>query len=132
MKSLVVEDDFISRTVLQKMLLDYGRCDAAVNGKEAVQAFSLAVEEGDPYDLICLDIMMPEMDGKEALNLIRQKERDMNISPKDESKIIMITALDTAKDVIDTYYKGGCTAYLVKPINKAKITGTISDLGLKK
>lgn len=130
MRALVVEDDFISRMILQKILLQFGVCDVVVNGKEAVQAFSMAVAEGNPYDLICLDIMMPEMNGTEALHLIRQKESEMKILPKDEVKIVMTTALDTAREVIDAYYKGGCTAYLVKPISKAKIIETIKELGL--
>lgn len=129
MKALIVEDDFISRTILKKILLPYGVCDTVVNGKEAVEAFSIACAEGNPYDLICLDIMMPEMDGREALKIIRNKEKNSNVPPKDEVKIIMITALDTPKEVIDAYYTGGCTAYIVKPIQKAKIIEHIKDLG---
>jgi len=130
MKTLVAEDDFISRLVLQKMLLPFGHCDIAVNGKEAVEAFKMAMAEGNPYDLICLDIMMPEMDGKEALKLIRQKEKELNVEPRDEAKIIMITALDTPRDVVEAYYKGGCTSYIVKPINKIKISNSLKDLNL--
>ena len=130
MKTLVVEDDFVSRLVLKKMLSPFGQCDTAVNGKEAIQAFSIANEEGNPYDLICLDIMMPEMDGKEALKSIREIEKKHKVSPRNETKIVMITALDTPKEVIDAYYNGGCTAYLVKPIEKAKIIEVIKEVGL--
>lgn len=130
MKTLIAEDDFISRLVLQKMLLPFGHCDVVVNGKEAVEAFKIAVAEKSPYDLICLDIMMPEMDGNEALKLIREKEKEAGISPRDEVKILMITALDTPKDVVEAYYKGGCTSYLVKPINKIKISNALKDLNL--
>lgn len=130
MKSLVVEDDFVSRLVLQKMLAPYGQCDAAVNGVEAVKAFTFAITEGEPYDLICLDIMMPEMDGKEALKIIREKEKEFNIHPSIETKIVMITALDTPKEVLEAYYKGGCTSYLIKPIEKSKIKNALKDLKL--
>jgi Response regulators consisting of a CheY-like receiver domain and a winged-helix DNA-binding domain len=130
MKTLIVEDDFISRTILKKILIPYGSCDTVVNGKEAVEAFTIARAEGIPYDLICLDIMMPEMDGREALKIIRQKEKSTGVMPKDEVKIIMITALDTPKEVIDAYYKGGCTSYIVKPIQKVKIIENIKELGL--
>ncbi|MBX3006785.1 MAG: response regulator [Melioribacteraceae bacterium] len=130
MKSLVVEDDFVSRLVLQKMLAPYGQCDTAVNGVEAVNAFNLAMTEGEPYDLICLDIMMPEMDGKEALKIIREKEKEFNIHPSNETKIVMITALDTPKEVLEAYYKGGCTSYLIKPIEKLKIKNALKDLKL--
>jgi two-component system, chemotaxis family, chemotaxis protein CheY len=130
MKTLVVEDDFVSRLVLQKMMMPFGNCVVAVNGKEAVEAFILSQSEGEPYDLICLDIMMPEMDGREALKIIRQKEIDLNILPQNETKIVMITALDTPKEVMDAYYQGGCTSYLVKPINKDKIMNVLNELKL--
>jgi len=130
MKTLVVEDDFISRLVLQKMLMPFGICNVAVNGKEAVEAYILSQAEGEPYDLICLDIMMPEMDGREALKIIRQKEIELNILPQNETKIIMTTALDTPKEVIDAYYQGGCSSYLVKPINKEKIINAVKELQL--
>lgn len=130
MKSLVVEDDFISRFVLQKMLAPYGISEVAVNGKEAIQAFTLAVAENEPYDLICMDIMMPEMDGIESLKNIQQKIKELNISLQNEPKIIMITALDTPKEVVEAYYRGGCTYYLTKPINKAKIILLLQDLRL--
>lgn len=132
MKALIVEDDFISRLILQKILSPYGVCDIAVNGKEAITAFTYALENGDPYDLICLDIMMPEMDGRDALKVIRDKESQINLPPNKEVKIIMTTALDDAHEVIDAFYKGGCTSYLVKPIEKRKLTGLLKDYGLIK
>ncbi len=130
MKTLIVEDDFISRIVLQKILAPFGVCDIAVNGKEAVQAFTFSLQEGEPYDLICMDIMMPEMDGIEAVRLIHEKEKEMNVAPSDEVKVIMITALDTPKEVVDAYYRGGCTSYLTKPINKGKIVKLIKEMEL--
>ena len=129
MKILVVEDDFGSRLVLQKILSPFGDCDVAVNGSEAVDAHKSAMERGTPYDLICLDIMMPVMNGREALDHIRKKEAEMNILPKNEVKIVMMTALDMAKDVIDAYYHGGCTSYMVKPIQKVNVLRMLQELG---
>jgi two-component system, chemotaxis family, chemotaxis protein CheY len=63
MRCLIVEDDFVGRKLMQKYLSDYGECDVAVDGEEAVEAFRQAVENETPYDLICLDIMMPNMNG---------------------------------------------------------------------
>ena len=101
-----------------------------LNGKEAVDAFTQSLESGAPYDLICMDIMMPEMNGKEALKIIREKEKLFNVAPRDEVKIVMMTALDMAKDVIDAYYNGGCTSYLVKPILKEKVFKMLYELKL--
>jgi len=132
MKILIAEDDLISRKLLFKILSPFGECSQSENGKQAVDAFSDAIEEGNPFDLVCLDIMMPEMDGQEALKLIRQKEKEINVTRDSESTVIMTTALDTPKDVIEAYYRGGCTSYLVKPINKRKLLDILRELGLIK
>lgn len=130
MRILIVEDDFASRIVLQKFLAPFGQCDITINGLEAVHAFRLAIDEGNPYDLICLDIMMPEMNGQEALKEIRKIEKERGIYSKNQVKIIMMTALDTPKDVIEAYYKGGCSSYLVKPIIRKKIISLLQEYNL--
>jgi two-component system chemotaxis response regulator CheY len=121
MKCLIVEDDFISRRVMKELLATYFESDIAVNGEEAVTAFRLAHESKKPYDLICMDIMMPVVDGNEALRQIRDLERKIGIPPEIEVKVIMTTALDDPKTVIDSFYKSGATSYLVKPISKHKL-----------
>ncbi len=83
MRILIAEDDFIGRKVLQTYLQQHGTCDIAINGMEAVDLFLRAKKEGKPYDLICLDIMMPIMDGIAVLKTIRNIENG-NVSDKDE------------------------------------------------
>jgi len=130
MRVLVVEDDFTSRRILQKILVPYGEVDIAVNGLEAVEAFAQALQDEHRYDLVCMDIMMPEMDGQAALKEIRSLEKDRGISPADEAKIIMTTALDDPKNVVEAYYKGGATSYVPKPIDKHMLLHLIKTLGL--
>lgn len=79
MKSLIVEDDFTSRFVLQEFLAPYGQTHIAVNGKEPMEAVGISAKENKPYDLICLDIMMPEMDGHAVLKAIRIIEEEKGI-----------------------------------------------------
>ncbi len=99
MRTLIVEDDFTSRLVLQTFLSRYGECHIAVNGKEAVAAFRSALEGGEGYDLVCMDIMMPEMDGREAVNRIRALEQARGIPSTSGAKIIMTTALKVMKEM---------------------------------
>ena len=127
MKTLIVEDDFTSRLLLQELLKHYGPCHIAVNGKEAVTAVDSAREENMPYDLICMDIMMPEMDGQEALRRIREQEETHGIDPKSGAKIIMTTALGDMKNVFEAY-RGLCDGYVTKPIQKNKLIETLNKL----
>lgn len=129
MKTLVVEDDFTSRLLLQELLKGYGPCHVAVNGREAVEAAGAALETGEPYDLICLDIMMPEMDGQEALRRIREQEEARGILSTKGAKIVMTTALGDVKNV-SAAYKSLCDGYLNKPIEKAKLLEELRKLKL--
>lgn len=130
MRILIVEDDFTSSRLMQLMLGSYGTCHMAVNGKEALKAFDLAHSENNPYQLICLDIMMPEMDGQETLKEIRAREKQLGVDPQYEAKVIMTTCIDSPRAVIEAYYHGGCTSYLVKPVEKAKLVNLLRDLEL--
>ncbi|GAM11614.1 hybrid signal transduction histidine kinase I [Geobacter sp. OR-1] len=130
MKTLIVEDDFISRKILKEMLSPYGECDIAIDGQEAVQAFRMAQEEGACYDLICMDIMMPNMDGQEAMKAIRALEKERGVSEGDEVKVVMTTALGDPKSVVEALYRGGATSYLVKPIGKNKLLSELRNFGL--
>jgi two-component system, chemotaxis family, chemotaxis protein CheY len=128
MKTLIVEDDFTSRKMLQGLLLPYGHCDIVVNGKEAIEAFLLAWKENHPYDLICLDIMLPVMDGQETLKEIRRLEAERGLHGLSRVKIIMITALGDTENIMEAF-KGQCEAYLVKPIDKEKLLKEIRPFG---
>ena len=129
MKMLVVDDDFTCRTLLSEILKSYGSADIAVNGKEAVEAVKAAMAASEPYELICLDVMMPIMDGQEALAEIRAFEVAQGISSSKGAKIVMTTSLGDAKNTIESY-KNLCDAYLVKPIDKAKLLEAIRKLKL--
>ena len=130
MKSLVVEDDFISRTMLQEILTPYGVCHVAANGHECMAAFQQSLDKNEPYDLICLDIMMPEMDGQTALKEIRRLEQESGIGGSDLANVFMVTALHDAKNIMHSFMKGTCQAYLTKPINAAELLEQCKKLNL--
>ena len=117
MKSLVVEDEFTSRMQIQYFLAEYGSCHIAVNGQEALEAYRKALDEQAPYDLICLDIKLPGMDGQEVLKTIREIEEAAGESIGTHAKIFMTTALTDAKNVSSAFYQL-CDEYLKKPVDK--------------
>lgn len=128
-KILIVEDDFASRKFIMKFMQQYGECDVTVDGLEATEAYMAAVDEGEPYDLICLDVMMPVMDGYQVLKLIRDMESQRGVSEEERVKIIMMTALNQ-KDNVDKAFEMGCTVYCAKPLDLDKVKSVIEKLGL--
>lgn len=129
MKILIVEDDYASRKFIMNFMKQYGECDVTVDGMEAVDAYMMAKEDGQPYDLICLDVMMPVMDGYQVLKAIRDMETQEKVADSDRVKIIMMTALNQEQHVKKAF-EMGCTVYCAKPLDLDKIKNVMTKLGL--
>jgi CheY-like chemotaxis protein/HPt (histidine-containing phosphotransfer) domain-containing protein len=116
LRILLAEDDSASLFLMQTFLCKYGTCHIAVNGKEAVDLFRRVMERGERFDLICMDIMMPEMDGREAVRRMRALETEFGILSSSGAKIVMTTGVEDMKEVIRCFQEL-CDSYLMKPID---------------
>lgn len=130
MRALIVDDDFYSRNMIHEILRPVAQCDIAVDGEEAIEAFRRALQTGEPYDLICLDLLMPGLDGQQALREIRSIEKEADVPQQREAKVIVTTMLDDEKETHDAFFLGGATSYLVKPIDEDKLMSEVKSLGL--
>ena len=131
MRILVVDDELVSREKMKNIMSSLGECDEVASGQEALKAFSDARTDGKQYDLITLDISMPEMDGTEVLERIRTLENEDGISKDSQVRIMMVTAT-SEKDTILTCIKAGCNDYIMKPFNMETVVKKLRDSGLTK
>lgn len=129
MKTLIVEDEITSRVMLRSILQRYGAPRVALNGLEGVEAVSGALKAGEPFDLICLDIMMPEMNGQEVLKRIREMETEFGIPVDKRAKVIMTTA-HADKENVMAAIAGQCDYFLVKPVDGRILIDELKRLGL--
>ena len=116
MRILVVDDDFVCRKKMEVIMLNFGLCDIARNGEEALDTFRQAYELNEPYDVIALDISMPDIDGFTVLTRIREIEDHMNIDSNDRVKVIMVTS-KADKETVLASISTGCNDYIIKPVN---------------
>jgi two-component system chemotaxis response regulator CheY len=130
MRILIAEDDVASGLLLGKLLEPYGICDVTCNGKEAVEEYRLARQKDDPFALVCLDVMMPEMDGVAALKAIRDEEDALGVLPSRCAKIVMATALRD-RNTVTKAYRELCDGYLIKPIERDKLFALLTELNLR-
>jgi two-component system, chemotaxis family, chemotaxis protein CheY len=120
MRSLIVDDDPTNRVLLDAILSQHGKCQIAVNGRDAVNAFRKANDTGLSYDLVCMDISMPEMDGFTAVKQIRALEEARGILPKAGAKILMASASGDTKDIFRSV-RESCNGYMVKPVSAIQL-----------
>ena len=103
---LLVDDDEVNGQLLKKRLEKRGfQCNYVASAQEAFAAIKL-----ENFDMILLDIMMPDISGMEALVQIREEKNGQ------ELPIIMVTAKDEASNIVDAL-KSGANDYLTKPVN---------------
>jgi two-component system, chemotaxis family, chemotaxis protein CheY len=131
MKILIVDDAAASCMILEKILSPWGSCAIAANGALAVESFRTALDEGKPYDLVCLDIVMPVMDGHRALELIHEEERLHGVAPYDHCKVVMVSAQNDAKNVVKAF-NNRCDAYITKPFTPEVFRKKLEGLGFRR
>ncbi len=129
MRILIAEDDMSSRRFLLKFFSTHGECDVVVDGLEALDAYLISIKDGNPYGLICLDIMMPKVNGVKVLKAIRDLETQKGILPEKRSKIIIITVLAESQ-LVKNAFEIGCEAYVTKPIDIQKLSEVTREIGL--
>ena len=129
MRILIVEDDTNSRRFLQKFLSKYGEFDAVVDGLEALEAFILSINDEKNYDLVCLDLMMPRVDGVSTLKAIRDLEKQKKVRLEDRVKVIITTALDD-QEFVKKALELGCDLFISKPIDIQLLTKGLVTIGL--
>ncbi len=128
MRMLIVDDDHFARNMMQGLTEDIAECIIAKSGSGALTAFKKALEKWVPFDIIALDINMPDISGKEVLKMIRQFERRKRIPAEDQVKILMATA-HSDKDTIISCLKEGCNEYITKPYQKDILFKKLEKLG---
>lgn len=123
MRILLIDDEPVALTKLELMLTNVGLCDTAATGVAATEHFVKAINENQPYDLITIDIELPDITGLELLNRFCLLEQENGIAP---AKKIMVTAHSKVDYVVKARSK--CDAFVVKPLRKLTLLEKINDL----
>ncbi|MEI6206999.1 MAG: response regulator [Desulfuromonadales bacterium] len=120
LKALIVDDSELSRLMTGTIIGKVFSYDEAENGLEGISMHHKAVESGMPYDIIFMDVVMPEMDGKEAVRKIRDYEATIGIENK---PIIMISASEMLGDI-----EGLVNGLLRKPSSRALLNELLQNI----
>jgi two-component system chemotaxis response regulator CheY len=126
MRVLIIEDDSTARLMLKSILCKFADVTESTNGGEGLQAFYSALKDGQGFDLICLDIGLPDVQGNDLLRLIRLAEAEK----RDKRSVVLVTSASNESPMIQQMLTLGADGYLVKPINRIKLIARLRELGL--
>ena len=126
MKALIVDDVEMNRELLAIFLEDHAVAVFAESGEEALKLVASALKTDAYFDLICMDISMPGMDGHEALKKIREMEVPCDV----RSIVFMVTSSSSPDDMFDALIQGGCDDYLTKPLMQKSFSDLLVKHGL--
>lgn len=129
-KTLVIDDQPVIRKHIEILLRDFCDCTFAEDGSKGLEMFKQAQKDGQPFELVTLDIEMPVMNGHEALAMIRDIEEKKGIFGLDGVKVVMSTSLEDSQDIFSAF-KEGCEAYVKKIDMEKKLVDEIKKLGIK-
>jgi PAS domain S-box-containing protein len=122
---LVAEDNEINALLMRSLLVRLGHdVVIATNGEAALESWHGANSAGTPYDLVLMDIQMPEVDGIQAAKRIRASEAAR------AGRRTPILALTANTLVEDRYacFEAGMDGFLIKPVDREKLAEALSDL----
>ena len=131
MRVLIADDDYVCRSLLFHFLKPYGTCTQVSCGNEALTALRSAFTACRYFDLVLLDIMMPDIDGMDVLRNLRSLEERERLTQEQSARVLMTTGLDDPKNVMQAF-RDSCDGYLVKPVNQNQLLKQLRDLSLIK
>jgi two-component system chemotaxis response regulator CheY len=128
MRILIVEDDHANQLFLKKVLEQSGDCVAVSDGAAGVQAYADAAAKGEPFGVVIMDIMLPEMSGLTAIDRIREYEALHPRTIPRPAHVVVVTATSDSQDIIHAYCSGNVFAYMKKPLLREDLLATMDKI----
>jgi len=132
LRILIVEDEPVNREFLLMSLRGFGECQAVISGEDALEALEAALDAGQPFDVVFLDIMLPGMNGLQTLEQLRALEVRHEIPERRHVPVIITTGLDDDRAASRAFIQGQAVSYMTKPFRPGQISGELRKLGLVK
>jgi len=122
---LVAEDNEINALLMRSLLTKLGhRPVVCINGNEAFESWLSAEMAGAPYDIVLMDVQMPNLNGVDATKMIRAREAERGLS---RTRILALTANALVEDRY-ACFEAGMDGFLVKPLDRDKLTDALASV----
>jgi two-component system chemotaxis response regulator CheY len=130
MRTLVVEPSPVNRAFLLGVMEDQGPCVAAATAGDGLRLFLEALERGEPFDVVFLDVQLPDMNGLQVLETMRAEESRREVPPLRAVKALITSASSDEHAAARAFFQGQAISYLTRPLTVGKIFNELERFGL--
>ncbi|OGH02791.1 MAG: hypothetical protein A2557_02960 [Candidatus Lambdaproteobacteria bacterium RIFOXYD2_FULL_56_26] len=129
MRILVIDDEKHSADLLAKILSPWSTVEIALSGKEGLTLFTQGLDHQTPFDLVFLDIVMPDLNGHQVLEGIRRIEAQRN--HREETPVVIATVKEDGHTILQSF-AAGAQHFFTKPYDRQAIFELLKEQGLLK
>ncbi len=130
LRVLIIEDEPVNRQYLLLALRKHGECLAVDSGEAGLVAHRRALDQGQPFDVVFLDIQLPGINGLKALELLRAEEDERDIPEASRAQVIVTTVMDDDQTALRAFIQGHAASFLTKPFRTGQLEDELLKLGL--
>lgn len=130
MRILIVDDSAYQRFLIRSHLSVYGDCEEVHDGAQGVERFQQALDQGLPFTLVVMDILMPVMNGHEALKRIIALQDAAGIPAQSRARTLMLSSLVDPDTMLAAQFESGADMYLTKPADGPTLVEAFKNLCL--
>lgn len=130
MRALIIDDDPVTRLYFEEILSSHLKVLGVESGADGVAAFSQALTDGQRFSVVLVDIRMPGMDGHQTVQKLRGIEQEAGIKGEAATAVIMVSAMDDARNVNRAFFQGGAVSYLSKPVDPEVLLSELRKFGI--
>ncbi|OIO04485.1 MAG: hypothetical protein AUJ49_02720 [Desulfovibrionaceae bacterium CG1_02_65_16] len=130
LRALIIEDAPVNQEFLLQALKPYAESTPTCSGEDGLAAYVRAMREGQPFDVVFLDIMLPGMDGLKTLEHMRAAEEQEELPESSRARVIVTTVLDDDRTASRAFISGRAVSYMTKPFRLRQIRDELGKLGL--
>ena len=130
MNILVIEDDSTTHELIKTILSAYNDVVIEETGMAGIERFTDAMINFTYFDVVMVDLGLPDIDGTYTLKLLKRFEKVKAINSSNQAKIIAMTATADENKVKECLMSG-CSGFIIKPVTKENLNKALSPYGVK-
>lgn len=126
LRFLITDDDDVTHAFLRHVLIGLGDVSHCFSGREALDACNVALDSGEPFDCVLMDVLMPGLNGLETMRMIRKTHQ---AAMRSDPRFVIISCLSEMECRFEAQAPCEADRYIAKPFDRRTVLTALAELG---